>query len=203
MTSLIYTCDKWTTSTKKTYKGEPFFQKNIDPLNKDHKVELYVAERLLKQPLKNIIRVYEIIYFPTISIKYELLDVNQNILNFEEIKADLLSGLKSLHSINCIYIDIKEDNIGYCKSEKCWKIFDFDCSGIATNNLLNWKIQPPNYYMMKNIKKIQSNINKYINVKNRVDKKRLISKVKQLKDLKSLTKYDGFALFIHFGKIMQ
>lgn len=200
MTSVIYSCDKWTTSCNKTYKGKPFFQKNIDPSNKDHKVELYVAERLLKTPLKNVVRVYEIIYYPTISIKYELLEVNQNYLNYEDIKLDLISGLKELHSINCVYIDIKEDNIGYCKCDKCWKIFDFDCSGIMTNNFTNWKIKPPNYYMMNNIKKFQKNVKKYLNIKNKHCKKSLISKINKIKSSKKLIKYDIFALFVHFGK---
>ena len=203
MKSLVYTSDRYIETTDDTYHGKLFFQKDISLFDDKHKVELYVAEKLLKTPLENIVKVYEIIYEPYISIKYELLDMDRKIPEFEYIKSNIVSGLNSLHSINCVYIDIKEDNMGYCINDKCWKLFDFDCSGITTPDFNKWVLKPPDYFMMRNIRDFEKNIKKYVSINKISEKKKMISKIKKIKKSENLMKYDVLATYIYFGKLIE
>lgn len=57
--------------------------------------------------------------------------------------------LNALHDINIIYIDIKEDNVGFSHVDQRWKLFDFDCSGISSPGHMSWINAPPLYHAYK------------------------------------------------------
>lgn len=131
-----------------TYQGKPIFRKLI-PKHSDnpdfhnaHLNELEIVKSLIANPQPNIVTIYQIIekddhwYYDA-----ELLDINispQNPINPLHIK----QALEQLHQQGIIYIDLKEDNIGYSHKNKTWKIFDFDASG-RTIDFKTWQHPPP------------------------------------------------------------
>ena len=77
----------------------------------------------------------------------ELLDVYYN--DKSTLVSDIQKCLDELHKLHIIYIDLKDDNIGYSHIDKRWKIFDFDSSGIANRSYTKWVKEPPFYYAYK------------------------------------------------------
>lgn len=69
-------------------------------------------------------------------------------IDFKVKKAvsDIKKGIIQLNKLGIIYLDLKEDNLGYSENDKKWKIFDFDSSGVYLYN--KWIIEPP-YYKKK------------------------------------------------------
>jgi hypothetical protein len=62
---------------------------------------------------------------------------------------DIWKAILELHEQRIIYIDLKSDNVGYSDIDKCWKLFDYDCSGICNDACNQWIIKPPFYYNYK------------------------------------------------------
>lgn len=201
--SKIYTIEGNFKYIEDLYHGSQYFQKNIDIHNNQHKIELKIAQKLIISPQKNIVRVYDIKYSEPIHIKYELLDMDIDLPPSNELIKQLSTGIKNLHLMNCIYIDLKDDNIGFSPQDDCWKIFDFDCSGICTDDLKKWIIKPPELFMFKKIISIDKNIKEYI-LNNPISlSKKDIENLHRIELCQNLTKYDDIACFISFGNFLE
>ena len=203
MSSIIYTPEGQFRNIDANFQGNLYFQKDIDSKDREHQVELQIAQKLLLQPQSNIVQVYEIIYDPYISIKYEMLDVSKEFPTWKDLEGDVKTALHNLHQLNCIYIDIKEDNIGYSHRDNCWKLFDFDCSGICTPNLQHWIIKPPNHFMMRDIESLHSDISGFLEKAKYKKKDEVLPELQKIQKENNLTKYDKLAIFICFGKIIK
>ena len=69
-------------------------------------------------------------------------------------------ALNHFHSIGIVYIDIKRDNIGYSESDRTYKFFDFDMSGVVdVFHPHEWFIPPVEGYLFKKAKEIIPNVN--------------------------------------------
>jgi serine/threonine protein kinase len=81
----------------------------------------------------------------------ELLDVyNETHASTPHLKqGEIQTYLNRLHDLHVIYIDLKDDNMGYSHITNTWKLYDFDVSGIANPDGLTWKVEPPFYYNYK------------------------------------------------------
>ena len=201
--STIYTLHNGFEYTDNLYHGFPYFQKNLDINNKFHQTELIIAQKLILSPQDNLVRVYDIEYSDPIHIKYELLDIHRNFPNSQELMKQLGNGLKNLHQMNCIYIDLKDDNIGYSFEDSSWKIFDFDCSGICTGDFRNWIVSPPDVFIFREVTSIVSNLDEFL-LKNKIDlKPEDKEKLKVIIKKPHLVKYDGIACFLSFGKFLE
>ena len=165
-----------------TYIDEdiPFVRKvlthnlNIDQ-KKMQNVEIEISEKLYKYPQKNLVTIYRI-QLPTkdsdgyIDMEFlQLLEDTkeyklniENINFFDSLENDVLNGLEQLHNLCIVYIDLHVGNVGWSKIDRCWKIFDFNMSGIlnegGNNNCENtWKIEPAKGIIYN---KINKDINK-------------------------------------------
>lgn len=200
--SQIYTLDGNFEYTEDLYNCFPYFQKNIDILDKHHKIELRIAQKLILSPQDNLVRVYDIDYSDPIHIKYELLDMNANWQPSQELVKQLSNGIQNLHKMNCIYIDLKEDNIGYSLIDNSWKIFDFDCSGICTADFQYWLVRPPDLFMFQKINSIVSNLNSFL-LKNKIElETEKKDKLEAIIKRQDLGKYDEIACFLSFNKFL-
>ena len=143
----------------------PFVRKVLTHnLNTDQKkmqnVEIEISEKLYKYPQKNLVTIYRI-QLPTKDsngyIDMELLQLledtkeyklnMENIKFFDSLENDVLNGLEQLHNLCIVYIDLHVGNVGWSKIDKCWKIFDFNMSGILNRDSGNnckdtWKLEP-------------------------------------------------------------
>lgn len=120
--------------------------------------EIIIAKKLIKYKFKNIVNIYKI---TDEYIDYELLDTNKKIIDVKSFFNDIKNGLDELNNLGIIYIDLKLDNIGFSDRDKCWKIFDFDCSGIINPDKKTWKIKPIRSYILDKLKKNEVNIKNY------------------------------------------
>ena len=203
MTSRIYNEIGIFTDIDDTYQGKPYFQKNINPCDVTHQVELQVAQQLFLKPKPNLVKVYQISYHPSLHIKYELLDVNMDFPSWEELEPQIIQGLRGLHQMKCIYIDMKDDNLGYSKLDNSWKIFDFDCSGICSSDLQNWIVKPPMYFQMRDITALENNVSDFLDKIKYSNKELVITKLEEIKNKKEVVKYDILSVFLCFGKIIS
>ena len=121
---------------EKNEEGNFFFRKYINDPVKCHYLlnELYICEELMSSPQKrNILQVYKVDKGPQRHIDIELLETNiskQQFIDWGGVQ-DIQNCLEYLHSMGIVYIDFKIDNIGYSKKDRCFKLFDFDCSGLV------------------------------------------------------------------------
>jgi len=123
---------------------KPFVRKMLS-VDVGSRIELHIAKLLMENPQKNIVDVYKVnISDAEIYIDYEKLDTDKEWDN--QISKDIANGLNNLHNLNIIYIDLKSDNLGYDKINNEWKIFDFNVSGICSEDKKTWRIEPPHYY---------------------------------------------------------
>lgn len=117
------------------------FRKVLDVNKKNHVVELEVASRLMRKPQKNIVKIYDV--FKSNSICYidmELVE-SQNTI-WPKCILDVIKGIEQLHTLNVVYIDIKQDNVGLSQ-DGVYKLFDFDCCGIVEeDDCKKWHQQP-------------------------------------------------------------
>ena len=62
---------------------------------------------------------------------------------------DIKQAIEQLHAMGIVYIDLKMDNMGYSHTDSCWKLFDFDFSGIyhkVDNGSWVWDQEPCHGY---------------------------------------------------------
>lgn len=128
-----------------TFSGENiyhkgFFRKMLDLTDKGHRNERIIAQMLLENPQRNVIKVLGIGQF---HIDYQKVDTTKKI-NFsnKQIKKDIRNGLNNLHHMGIIHLDLRDDNLGYDHQAKEWVIFDFDLAGIFDVNNPNQWLDP-------------------------------------------------------------
>ena len=118
------------------HNGKDFFRKMTND-----KGERRICKLLMKNPHKNIIKIYKV---GTDFIDMELLNTDMSRENMNNIKNVMFGVKEYLQGLGIIYIDWKLDNIGISQDGE-YKLFDFNSSGlIDIKNPLNpWKINPP------------------------------------------------------------
>ena len=120
-------------------EDDVFFRKM---LNLSSKTESRIASKLLHFPQPNIVSIYSVKKY---HIDMELLDISHP--DISTLKVDIQHALEQLHSLDVVYIDLKFDNMGYSHKDSCWKLFDFDASGIVKRGIPSkWYCSPPRYY---------------------------------------------------------
>lgn len=120
----------------------PFFRKYVDTELGD--TELFIADRIMKssKPLTRVATIFDVHYGRRF-YDAELLDCCVS-LSRGDILTDVSIALNQLHALNIVYIDLKSDNVGYSHKDRCWKLFDFDVSGVEEKG--EWVKPPPLYY---------------------------------------------------------
>jgi serine/threonine protein kinase len=128
---------------KEEEENKDVFVKMLDP-SSSH-LEKTIARLVKDNQPPNLVSIYNI---TNDFIEMELLDtdIETNIKNNKAcfLISDITNALQQLHSMNIVYIDLKIDNLGYSEIDACWKLFDFDSSGILEENSNNnWLMPPP------------------------------------------------------------
>lgn len=152
--SIIFTVDGEFTYIPTPPNERPFFRKCLNRFEDYAQTELEIVERIQQTsfPTSNLVTIYNINreegYYDM-----ELLDVtniSHTYTTYSQYKQDIKTALNQLHALNIVYIDIKDDNIGYSHVDRRWKLFDFDVSGVVdTENPLQWKYPPVPFYNYK------------------------------------------------------
>ncbi len=139
----VYVYDVDGSSTTIEHDGEhDIFRKVLKTHDESNMTEFRIAEMLLETPQPNVVKIYNAVLDGDICyIDMEYLD--DKYVPFKEYEVDFKKGLNQLHSLGIVYIDIKQDNIGYSTKDKVFKIFDFDCSGIVCKDNTKAWLCPP------------------------------------------------------------
>jgi serine/threonine protein kinase len=121
-------------------------------------IEFEIASRLLVSPQPNVVKIYKVVKTERhCFIDMEKLD--DTYVPYKTYLEDFKKGLNQLHGLGVAYIDIKSDNIGYSSIDKCYKIFDFDCSGLVDmKNECKWERRPFEGLMYENICKVEESL---------------------------------------------
>ena len=127
-----------------------FFRKFCEEEN-----ERVICRLLKDNPHRNCVTIYDVRFH---SIDMEFLDTNVPLKHSH--LADIQSALIHLHSLGVVYIDLKTDNIGYSHIDRCYKIFDFDMSGV-TRDEKTWSYKPNRGYILHDVMKILKNRDKF------------------------------------------
>ena len=183
-----------------TCQGKYYFMKILQPGDYSHRTELEIAKKLLIEPQDNIVKVLDISFQNSIHIKYELLNINRDYC--QDYLTDIKKGLVQLHQLNVVYIDLKEDNIGYSEVDKKWKIFDFDCCGICFDQQQRWLREPFTGYLYRNINDMIDNLDLFLEKRfnniYQTDKIKLQTIIKK----KGLTKIDELSFYLMSKKFL-
>ena len=126
-----------------TLDGSVLFRKMCDV---GSLTEKQIAQRLMQHRLPNVVTIYDV---KCGYIDMELLDVFYNDIKTQE--ADIRAAIDQLHSLRVVYVDIKYDNFGYSHADGCWKLFDFDGSGILKESVNEWALEPPEFHMYRHM----------------------------------------------------
>lgn len=151
----------------------PKIRKILDNSTARQKTEIEIVKKIRDSPQPNIVDIYEVVE-PVNSEKGYILqeflipleDENAPILQIDErvidyldtLDRDLEAALSQLHSLCIVYIDLHIGNVGWSTKDQCWKIFDFDHSGILKNDAGvciedEWEIEPEEAIKYRTIKK--------------------------------------------------
>ena len=151
----------------------PKIRKILDNSTARQKTEIEIVKKIRDNPQPNIVDIYEVVE-PTNTekgyISQEVLipleDENARRLQIDERVIDYLdtldraveAALSQLHSLCIVYIDLHIGNVGWSTKDQCWKIFDFDHSGILKNDAGvcledEWEIEPEEAIKYRTIKK--------------------------------------------------
>lgn len=134
----------------KTFDGKPFFRKMT--LNN---AEKRIASILKYNPHPNIVSIYDVSFdHIDIELVNPIYDITyENKTKIQETFRDVKSHLQTL---GIIYMDWKYDNIGVSQDGE-FKLFDFDCSGIASLNQKEklWELAPFNGHAYRKCKEME------------------------------------------------
>jgi serine/threonine protein kinase len=137
MTSKVYNYNGVISDLDDNHHNRFFFRKISSS-----KTERVIFNILDEHPHPNIVNVYNI---TDSHIDMELLTPCKMIsANKIRLYKQMNSVRKHLQSLGIIYIDWKYDNIGI-DNKGNYKLFDFDISGLLSNND-NWIIKPLEYF---------------------------------------------------------
>ena len=115
--------------------------------------EIAICKRLFAHPLPNVVRVYDVNEAEKY-IDLEYLDVDM-VAPKEDKLHDFANGIAQLHEHQVVYIDVKEDNIGYSRQDHRWKVFDFDrCGVVDPHNTRRWHIHPRYSYTYQKFRSV-------------------------------------------------
>jgi serine/threonine protein kinase len=105
-------------------------------------VEIEIAKRIMLNPKPNVVRVFDVVKTAKeCYIDMEQLDVED--VTWGKCILDVMNGLAQLHTLDVVYIDVKEDNVGYSHVDGAYKLFDFNCSGvISSKDKMTWLYRP-------------------------------------------------------------
>lgn len=125
-----------------TYNVDIFFRKYTEDDN-----ERIICKKIFENPHKNIVTLYGL---SNNHIDMEYLDTvdafNENMID------DIKNALEHLHNLKIVYIDLRKDNIGFSKKDNCYKLFDFNMSGIVDYiDCTIWKRKPNRGYILRKI----------------------------------------------------
>lgn len=136
--SKMYTLEGDIVNIDDNYKGQNIFRKQVR-----RNVELIISKKIMENPNPYIVTIYHV-NTDNSTVDMELLNTEyeMNDENIAKIHKTIKEALQYLHSINIMYIDWKYDNIGQT-SDGNFKLFDFDSSGIATDDNKEWLIRKP------------------------------------------------------------
>lgn len=130
------------------HHGRPIFRKHVSDTWGFN--ELLIAKKLYEHTLPHNVRIYHVYDSPCLKyIDMEFLGFDKNTYKKDIFYDDIGKAILELHEQRIIYIDLKSDNVGYSDIDKCWKLFDYDCSGICNELFNEWIIKPPFYYNYK------------------------------------------------------
>lgn len=137
------------------YDGKPFFRKYVsDDYTGTNELDIVEIIKSYKSP-----KLLQIYYINHEKRYYDAELLNTSRMEIKIMKSDITESVEVLSGFNIVYIDFKLDNIGYSWTDKRYKLFDFDCSGVKKSST-QWKISPPLYYNMKHAVKILLGLNK-------------------------------------------
>jgi serine/threonine protein kinase len=124
-------------------EGHPFFRKYFVPGCHTSAIEKHIVQLIQRNPHQDLIRIFSVTsaYYDA-----ELLDTEKRLKR--EVISDVQTNLEQLHRLGIIYVDLKDDNMGYSYLDDRWKLFDFDCSG-TISELGTWEIEAPFYFQYK------------------------------------------------------
>lgn len=146
-----------THTPEKTPGGLPFFRKYATPQDQNE-LRIVSCIQASSLPKGNIVDIYRV---DNLYYEMELLDCQY--WDEADKQRDIWNALKQLHSMHIVYVDIKEDNVGFSHKDRTWKVFDFDCSGMVNEtDCRRWKIEPPFYYNYKLAWKLLSKSSKHV-----------------------------------------
>lgn len=132
--SKVYTLDGDIIGIDELYDHKvPFFRKYTD-----NDLEKRIVSKIMAKADPRLIRIY--------SITDEYCDfemLNPRYADTRTVHRDISANLNLLHSMNIIYLDFKPDNFGWSEIDRCWKIFDFDTSGICDPSNSYRLLYPP------------------------------------------------------------
>lgn len=158
--TVIHVYDVDGSSTTIEHDGDyDIFRKVLRTYDESNMTEFRIAKMLLQNPQPNVVKIYDAVMDgDTCFIDMEYL--NDDYVPLEKYEEDFKNGLKQLHSLGIIYIDIKQDNIGYSTRDQVFKIYDFDCSGIVNeDNNKAWLYPPFESHMFKSVKHHEQSVN--------------------------------------------
>jgi serine/threonine protein kinase len=113
--------------------GTCFFRKFLKLYEDVHEMEIIRIIASVASP--HLLRIYKVgpTYYDA-----ELLDLTYS--DVSSLKDDICTCLHVLHELGIVHLDIHSHNVGYSHVDKCWKLFDFDCSGVVGN--MGWNVRP-------------------------------------------------------------
>ena len=135
---IVYTMDgDFNVDKEILYKDNDFFRKMTKSA-----VEKKICELLMKNPHKNIIKIYGV---GKDYVDMELLHTDISIEDTNKIKNIMMEVKTYLQNLGIMYIDWKLDNIGISENGQI-KLFNFDVSGLIDIETKKWIIEPPRYW---------------------------------------------------------
>ena len=123
-TSYVYTTDGDIVPIE-THTHDALFRKMQRISDASAQTEQCIVNMLYAQSCPNVVR---IICVGDDFYDGEFLDTDHT---DNTTKADdIRQAIEQLHAMGIVYVDLKHDNMGYSHADACWKLFDFDFSGI-------------------------------------------------------------------------